>query len=371
MSDTPPEDGPSSADSPGRTRAGPNLRRRASLLLAALVLLGLAAIAGLDWWAHGRFVESPNDAYLRDDQVTVAPKVSGYVHQLFVTDNQAVAAGQPLLRIDSMSYGAALAHQTADVDARRADLAAAQRQVDQQQAIAEHSKAQLLGAQANAAYASREAERFRTLSAQGVETRERYAQAQNQRDQAGATVRSDAAALRGAQLQIATLRSQVGQARAQLEAAAASARSAQLNLGDTTIRAAISGRVGDETVRMGQFVEPGTRMMSIVPVDKVYLVANFKETQIGRMRIGQDATVKIDALGGRTIRAVLDSFAPGTGSEFALLPPENATGNFTKIVQRVPVRFRLEPPAEVRDHLLPGLSATVKVDTNKAPEGLR
>jgi membrane fusion protein (multidrug efflux system) len=118
-------------------------------------------------------------------------------------------------------------------------------------------------------------------------------------------------------------------------------------------------------------VQPGGRLMSVVPVQDVYLLANFKETQIGRMKVGQAATVKIDAFGNRKIDAVIDSFAPGTGAQFALLPPENATGNFTKIVQRVPVRFRLRPPADLRDRILPGLSATVAVDTTKEPEQQR
>ncbi len=136
-----------------------------------------------------------------------------------------------------------------------------------------------------------------------------------------------------------------------------------MNLGDTVVASAIDGRIGDRSVRVGQYVAPGTRLMSVVPVADLYIVANFKENQIGRMRAGQPVNVHIDALPGREISGVVDSFAPGTGSQFALLPPENATGNFTKIVQRVPVRIRLRAAPEVRKVLLPGLSATVKVDT--------
>jgi membrane fusion protein (multidrug efflux system) len=286
---------------------------------------------------------------------------------VFVRDNQPVQPGQPLVRIDPRSYDAALAQQSASIDARRADVATAERQVEQQAEAIAQARAQLAGAQDNAAFAAREAERYQKLSAQGVETQERYAQAKNQRDQAEATLKADQDAVRAAERQAATLKSQVAQAKAQVEAAQAAAQSAQINVGDTLIRATIAGRIGDKTVRDGQFVQPGTRLMSIVPVDKVYLVANFKETQIARMRAGQRATVRIDALGGEAIDAVVDSFAPGTGAQFALLPPENATGNFTKIVQRVPVRFRLLAPAEVRDRLIPGLSATVKVDTRLSP----
>jgi membrane fusion protein, multidrug efflux system len=344
---------------------------RLGLIGGGAVVLVAGAVFGLQWWSHGRFVQTTNDAYLRADQVAVAPKVQGYVEQVLVTDNQTVQAGQPLLKIDADTYRAALDQQAAAVDARKADIVAADRQIDQQTATVEQRRAQLTGSAATSAYASGEAHRFDTLSAQGVETQERAAQATNQRDQAVATQRADAAALKQAERQIDTLKAQAGQSRAQLEGAVAQLKSAQINLGDTLIRAGISGRVGDKTVQVGQFVQPGTRLMSLVPVEAIYLVANFKETQIGRMRIGQPAEVKIDAFGGRVIDATVDSFSPGTGAQFALLPPENATGNFTKIVQRVPVRLRLHVPDDMRDRLLPGLSAAVSVDTSQAPERRR
>ena len=140
-------------------------------------------------------------------------------------------------------------------------------------------------------------------------------------------------------------------------------RQAQADLGTTTIRSSIAGRIGDRTVRVGQYVQPGTRLMSVVPVDQVYLVANFKETQIGLMRAGQPATIEVDALSGSTLHGTVESFAPGTGAQFALLPPQNATGNFTKVVQRVPVRIHIDAGPEARRVLVPGLSVTVTVDT--------
>ena len=340
---------------------------RTGLIVAGLALLGLGLFVFIGWWTHGRFVQGTNDAYVRADQVTVSPKVNGYVEAVYVADNQSVTAGQPLVKIDTASYDATLAGQHANVSARQADIEAAERQVDQQRAAVDQARAQLKGAEQTAAYAAREAERYRVLSGQGVETQERYAQAVNQRDQADTAVRADRAAGLQAQRQIATLRAQIDQARAQLQAAQAQVTSAQINVGDTLLRASIAGRIGDKSVRVGQFVQAGARLMSVVPVQDVYLIANFKETQIGRMRVGQTASVSLDAFGGRRIDAVLDSFAPGTGAQFALLPPENATGNFTKIVQRVPVRFRLRPPADLRGRILPGLSAAVTVDTTKAP----
>jgi membrane fusion protein (multidrug efflux system) len=341
---------------------------RGLLIVAGVGVLALIVVFGFGWWTHGRFVQSTDDAYLRADEVTISPKVLGYVDQVFVKDNQDVTAGQPLVRIDARSYDAAVAQQAAAIDARIADIQTAQRQVDQQEAAIAEARVRLATARINAAYAAGEADRYRTLSRQGVETLERYGQAANQKDQADQAVKADEAAVAVAEQQAKALRAQIVQAKAQLEAAKASDQSARLNLSDTLLTSSIAGRVGDKTVRVGQFVQPGTRLMSIVPIARVYLVANFKETQIGRMRVGQHASVKIDALGGRSIDAVVESFSPGTGAQFALLPPENATGNFIKIVQRVPVRLRLLAPEDLRDRLIPGLSATVAIDTLQAPE---
>lgn len=369
MADAPPKpDGARAAPPPATPAPLKSPVVRLVLLAVGGVVLALIVVLGLGWWTHGRFVQGTNDAYVQADQVTISPKVSGYVEAVYVTDNQAVSAGQALVKIDAASYDAALAGQLATVAARQADIEAARRQIAQQQAMVDEAAATLKGAQATAAYQAGEAERYQRLSAQGVETEQRSAQAANQRDQADATVRADRAALAAAQRQTATLAAQVAQADAQLKGAQAQVQSARINLGDTTLRASVAGRIGDRTVRVGQLVQPGARLMSVVPVQDIYLVANFKETQIGRMRIGQVAAVKIDAFPGRRIDAVLDSFAPGTGAQFALLPPENATGNFTKIVQRVPVRFRLRPPADLKDRILPGLSAAVSVDTTKAPD---
>ncbi|MBI1683795.1 HlyD family secretion protein [Caulobacter hibisci] len=342
-------------------------RIKRGLLGVVSVAAVIGAVFGVQWWLHGRFVEETNDAYLRADQVTVSPKVSGYVKAVYVADNQAVVAGQPLLKIDAVNYEASLAAQAATIEARQADLETARRQIEQQQPAVTQAEAQLKGAQDAAAFAGREAERYRLLSEQGAETAQRYAQALNDRDQARAKLSAALASQEQARRQTATLSAQADQARAQLKSAQAQARSAQINVDDTVLRAAIAGRVGDRSVRLGQFVQPGGRLMSIVPVSQTYLVANFKETQIGRMRVGQHAKVKLDAFSSREIDAVIDSFAPGTGAQFALLPAENATGNFTKIVQRVPVRFRVLAPADLRERLLPGLSASISIDTSKAP----
>ena len=344
-------------------RPGP---MRAVLLVGAAVLAVGAGVGLVNWWTVGRFMQSTNDAYLRADQVVVAPKVQGYVTQVLVSDNQQVAPGQPLVRIDPRSYQAGAEQAQATIDARQADVAAAQAQLAQQQSVIAQARAQLASARSGAAFASGEVERYRPLAASGADTPEKLQQLINSRDQAQQTAAANAAALTGAEHQVETLKAQIGQAGAQLEAARANARQVGLSLQDTVLSSAIAGRVGDKTVQLGQYVTAGARLMTIVPTGSIYLVANFKETQLGRMRPGQPVTIKVDALGGKTLKGVVDSFAPGTGAQFALLPPENATGNFTKIVQRVPVRIRVQATPDVQAVLLPGLSATAKVDTRSA-----
>jgi membrane fusion protein (multidrug efflux system) len=354
-----PEGAPDGA-APGR-----RLSPRARLLLVGV---GLAVLVGgglwaAHWWLVGRFIETTDDAYLQADSVTVAPKVSGYVAEVYVTDNQTVPAGAPLVRLDARQYQAALAQVTATTAARKADIARGEADLSLQRANIAQARAQLEGARANATYALAQIRRYEPLVSAGAETGERLAELRNSYNQAAATVDADKAALESAQRQIGATQAQILQARAQLDASAASAESTRLDAEDTVVKSPIAGRVGDRTVRVGQYVQPGTRLMTIVPVQDLYLEANFKETQIGLMRAGQPATIHVDALAGADLHGTVASFSPGTGSEFALLPPQNATGNFTKIVQRVPVRIRIDAGEEARKVLMPGLSVTVKVDT--------
>jgi membrane fusion protein (multidrug efflux system) len=324
----------------------------------------LAAVAwGTRWWTVGRFIQSTDDAYLQADSMTVAPKVSGYVAEVYVSDNEAVSAGQPLIRLDDRQYQAILEQATATIAARKADIERGQAELLQQEAGIEQTRARLQGARLNETYAIEQVKRYEPLVSTGAETDERLAELRNARSQAAATLAADTAALQAAERQPAGTRAQIDQARAQLQAAEASAREAQLDMQDTVVRSTLAGRVGDRSVRVGQFAQPGTRLMTIVPVQDIYLQANFKETQIGLMRIGQPATIHVDALPGTDLHGSVASFSPGTGSQFALLPPQNATGNFTKIVQRVPVRIHLDPDEQARAVLVPGLSVTVEIDT--------
>ncbi|HTC50826.1 MAG TPA: HlyD family secretion protein [Steroidobacteraceae bacterium] len=365
MADAPssptPTPGQSAPAAPANGDGNRRIRKVLFIVLSVIALIGIGY--GVRWLMYSRYIESTDDAYLRADTVTVSPRVNGYIDQIYVIDNQVVKAGDPLVRIDLRNYKALLSQQDATVEARNADIQAAESQITQQEAAVEQARAQLVGAQANAKFARDESDRYKGLRDQGVETDERYQQAVNERNQTAAAVLGAEAGIKVAERQLVTLRSQMNQTRAQLEAAKAASNTARLNLDDTIIRASIDGRIGDKTAQVGQFVQPGTRLMSVVPVQDVYLVANYKETQVRRMKIGQKATVKVDALGDESVPGVIQSFAPGTGAQFALLPPENATGNFIKIVQRVPVRIKLMPSREIAARLLPGLSVSVDIDT--------
>ena len=344
------------------------LSGRAKLIL--LVLLGVALVGGGLWYLryrdHGRFFQETNDAQVQADMVTVAPRVAGYVAQVLVAENQDMARDQPLVRIDPRDARATAAQAQAQIAVAAAQADAARAQVQEQFAAIAQAEAQLAAARAKAAYDAGEAARFRPLAASGAESRQQLAQLEATARQSADQVRAQAAAVASQRRRVASLRAQVEQGRAQGQAARAQLDAAEVDVGATVLRAPIGGRVGDRTVTVGQYVQAGTRLMSLVPLDKLYITANFKETQLALMRPGQPASIKVDALDGTELKGRVESVAPGTGAQFSLLPPQNATGNFTKITQRVPVRISLEATPAARALLVPGLSVTVTVDTRSA-----
>ncbi|QET05804.1 MULTISPECIES: HlyD family secretion protein [Cupriavidus] len=353
----------SSVDTPAKAAPARASGRRRFLIVAGVVVLVAAAVYGVRWWTYGRFIESTDDAYLQADSMAVAPKVTGYVAEVYVRDNQQVTVGQPLVRLDNRQYQAAFDEAQATVNARQADVARAEADLAQQKARIAQAGAQVEGARADATYAASQVARYAPLVKSGAETEERSAELRNAQTRATTTLNANEASLKVEQTQVTTLQARLQQAHAQLEVAEASARQARLDLDDTVVRATQAGRVGDRGVRVGQLVQPGTRLLTVVPVQELYLTANFKETQVGRMRAGQTVTIHVDALPGEPLHGTVDSLSPGTGSQFALLPAQNATGNFTKIVQRVPVRIHVDVPNDARPVLVPGLSVVVDVDT--------
>ncbi|KAB7764826.1 HlyD family secretion protein [Xanthomonas maliensis] len=337
------------------------------ILLGVLVLLLLVV-----WLAYylikGRYMQDTNNAYLQADSVAVAPRVSGYVTQVMVGDNQLVQAGQPLLQIDDRTYQATLQQAEAAIAARQADIVAAQANVAAQESQLVQARTQVAAAAASLKFAQAEVKRFAPLAASGADTYEHQESLQHDLERARAQHAAAQAQVEGAQSQINAGRAQLEQAQAGLKQANADADQARVAVEDTRLTSRIQGRVGDKTVQVGQFLAAGTRTMTIVPQQSLYLVANFKETQVGLMRPGQPAEIEVDALSGVTLRGEVESLSPGTGSQFALLPPENATGNFTKVVQRVPVRIRVLAGDEARKVLVPGMSVEVTVDTRSAKD---
>jgi len=336
--------------------------KRALLGAGAAAVIGLAATYGVQYWQVGRFQVSTDDAYVQADNTTIAPKVSGYLHEVLVGDNERVKAGQTVARIDDRDFKVALDQAKADVAAARAAITSKQAQLEVQHAVINAARATVEVAEATATFAAQENKRYTDLASTGYGSVQNAQQAQSRIAGAQAAIQRDNANLVSAVKQVDLLNAEIVQAEATLARAQALQNQAELNLSYTTITAPIDAVVGNRTLRTGQYVQAGTQLMSLVPASGAYVVANFKETQLTDVHQGQAVEIAVDMFPGRRVHGHVDSLAPASGQEFALLPPDNATGNFTKIVQRVPVKIVLD------DHnltglLRPGMSAEPTVDT--------
>ena len=342
-----------------------NKLRRAALVLA--LLAGTAAVVyyGHDYWTNGRYLETTDDAYVKADSTIVAPKVSGYIAKVLVGDNEKVKAGQVLARIDDRDFKAALDQARADVAAAEASVRNLDAQLELQQPIIEQSTADVTAADANLKFAQEERARYDDLMKSGSGTIQRAQQTDAALRASNAQLQHAKSGLLAAQRKVDVLTTQRAQATAQLERARAVAQQAALNLSYTEITAPVDGTVGARSLRVGQYVQSGTQLMAVVPLDAVYVVANFKETQLTHVRAGQPVELRVDSFRSQTLRGHVDSLSPASGLEFALLPPDNATGNFTKIVQRVPVKIVLDDHS-LTGLLRPGMSAVPTVDTKAA-----
>lgn len=337
------------------------------LPIIGLALLGAGAWYGYDYWTDGRFMISTDDAYVQADTAFISPKISGYVDQVKVTENQQVKAGDPLLIVDDGDYKIAVAQ-------AEAQIATLSKTLDRIDAQTEAARASLKQAQAQKAAdqaAADNAKRVQVRAAQLLKTR---VGTQAQLDDARTAVEQANAALAGADAQIAAAQANIGVLEAQRAESASTLASLQLahdkavrDLSFTVLRAPYDGVVGNRSVEQGDLISPGQKLAVIVPMDKLYIVANFKETQLARLVPGEKVRVSVDAIDGQDFEGTVSSLAPASGAVFSLLPPENATGNFTKVVQRVPVR--IDVPADVlkTGKLRAGLSVVVAVDSRTAP----
>ncbi len=348
---------------PGKPGQRSFLRRRPVVSAIGALLLAAALGGGYLYVNQAEHFQSTDDAFIAARQSSLAPKVSGYIIAVPVTDNEHVAAGDVIARIDDRDYRTALEQAEAQVAAAKASIQNVDAQIDVQNAQINANQAQVDQAQAALVFAQQQAARYQHLEQTGYGTVQNSEQYTSQLRQQQAALQSAQATLNLAQRQIEALKAQRKSADANLAQAEAQRDQAQLNLSYTTVTAAQPGRIVNLGAAVGEFVQPGTSLTNFVP-DKIWVTANFKEIQLDRMRPGEPVALKIDAYPGRTIQGHVDSVQPGSGTAFSLLPAQNATGNYVKIVQRVPVKIVMDnPPKDVA--LGPGMSVvpTVRVDT--------
>ena len=344
-------------------------KRRALLALGLIAALGVGGYYGHYWWTEGRFYVSTDDAYVKADLSVISAKVSGIITAVPVKDNITVRAGDVLAQIDDRDYTNAVDLARNKLATQDATIERLKQQAIAQQAVIDQAKAQVASMKASLVRASADFERAQTLAQREYGSQQKLDQARADRDQGQAAVRAAEAAQVSVQANLTVLNAQTKEAegvRAELQS---SLDRTLLDLSYTTIRAAFNGVIGNKVVQVGQYVQPGTRLLSIVPLDTAYVEANYKETQLDSIRPGQPADVSVDAADGRVYHGVVESIAPASGSQYSLLPPENATGNFTKIVQRVPVRIRVDGEAIRQGVLRPGLSVVTYVNTKGDQSG--
>jgi membrane fusion protein, multidrug efflux system len=360
------------SDGSTKTDARQSRRTIQRVALALAVALAGVSVADLayDYLTVGRYLETTDDAYVKADSTIIAPKVSGYIAEVLVSDNESVEAGHVLARIDDRDFRTALQQARADVAAAEAGIRNLDSQIELQQPLIQQQAAEVEAAEANLKFAQEERSRYDDLMKSGSGTIQRAQQTDAAlRSQTAQSLQTQAG-LVAANKKIDVLSTQRAQAVAQADRARALEQQAELNLSYTQIVAPVDGIVGARSLRVGQFVQAGTQLMAVVPLDAVYVVANFKETQLTHVRDGQPVTLKIDSFHSTVLRGHVDSLSPASGLEFALLPPDNATGNFTKIVQRVPVKIVLDDH-RLNGLLRPGMSAEPTIDTKATVQNER
>lgn len=356
------------APAPDAITAAP-VRSRKKILIGAA---GAAMLAVAIWFAYdyvtvGRFIVSTDDAYVGADMAIIAPKISANVAEVPIVENQDVKQGDVLVRLDDGDFQLAVSQADAKLATQRAAIATFDAQIRAAEATEDQMRAQRDAAKATVAKTQADYERTKPLADRDFTSKATLDAAIAARDTAVAQAKAGDAAIQTAEANIALLKAQRAQAEHVARELDVALAQAKRNLSFTVIRAPFDGVVGNRSVQVGDYVTAGKRLAAIVPLDKVFVDANVKETQLAGIKAGDVAEISVDALGGETLKGVVDSIAPASGSQFSLLPPENATGNFTKIVQRVPVRVAV-PASEAQGRLRPGLSVVVDIDTRMGPK---
>ncbi|MEL4251283.1 HlyD family secretion protein [Shewanella xiamenensis] len=339
---------------------------KSKLIIAVPLLLAAAAGGGYYWWTQVRFIETTDNAYVEADISHVSVKVPGYVVLSDVTDNQHVRKGELLAQLEDNQFSAKVSQAEAALASAKADLQTLAAKVDLQHALISQASAGVVAAQADKIRAEQQLSRAKKLKVSNYSSQDDVDQLQAGFDSAAARLDEAKALLVAKERELAVFNAQLNQARSVVEQSNAALELANIQLNDTRVTAPFSGVIGKRGAMVGQYVQPGQALFSLVPDGAVWISANFKETQIQHMQPGQSVQVSLDAFPDKTFTGVIDSLSPASGAKFSLLPAENATGNFTKIVQRIPVRIRLEL-SEAEARVVPGLSAVVKVDTASHP----
>jgi membrane fusion protein, multidrug efflux system len=350
---------------PSQPKRGP---RRKPLILAVLVVaLSFGAYEGYGWWTNGRFLISTDDAYVQADITVLAAKVSGYVTEVAVSSNQSVKAGDLVAKIDDGDYRLALKSAQDKLATQQSTIARIGRQIEAAQSSIAQAAAQVEASRADATRAASDFARQQQLAQADFASRARFDEAKADRDRTEAAVKSAQAAVAVAKANADVLSAQQTEAQRVASELQTAVAKAERDLSFTEIRAPVDGVIGNKAVELGTFVQPGARLAALVPLSSVHVDANFKETQLASVRPGQKVHVEVDAFPDRDITGTVESVSPASGSVFSLLPAENATGNFTKIVQRVPVRVAVDPEVAQEGILRPGLSVVVSVDQRDHP----
>lgn len=339
---------------------------KSKLIIAVPLLLAAAAGGGYYWWTQVRFIETTDNAYVEADISHVSVKVPGYVVLSDVTDNQHVRKGELLAQLEDNQFSAKVSQAEAALASAEADLQTLAAKVDLQHALISQASAGVVAAQADKIRAEQQLSRAKKLKVSNYSSQDDVDQLQAGFDSAAARLDEAKALLVAKERELAVFNAQLNQASSVVEQSNAALELANIQLNDTRVTAPFSGVIGKRGAMVGQYVQPGQALFSLVPDGAVWISANFKETQIQHMQPGQSVQVSLDAFPDKTFTGVIDSLSPASGAKFSLLPAENATGNFTKIVQRIPVRIRLEL-SEAEARVVPGLSAVVKVDTASHP----